>query len=131
MHNSYTNFLKLVAIVCIVIDHIGKIFFPENMVMAIIGRIVFPLFSYCVAVGCLYTKNTKKYIIRLLSFAVISQPFFVLAFHPTWTGFWENILVSNIFFTLVAGVLAVNALMNIKTLVDATDCCRNGTFNRS
>ena len=97
-----------------VIDHIGKMFFPDNMVMAIIGRIAFPLFAYCVVVGCLYTKNTKKYIIRLLSFAVISQPFFVLAFHPTWSGFLENILVSNIFFTLVAGVLAVNALMNIK-----------------
>jgi len=112
--NIDTNFLKLIAIICMVIDHIGKIFFPNNVVMAIIGRIAFPLFAYCVAVGCLYTKSINKYILRLLVFAVISQPFFVLAFHPTWNGFFENFLVSNIFFTLVAGVLAVNAMMNLK-----------------
>ena len=112
--NLDTNFLKLIALICMLIDHVGKIFFPESMVMLIIGRIAFPLFAYCAAVGCLYTKNTKKYILRLLIFAVISQPFFVLAFHPTWNDFRENLLVSNIFFTLVAGVLAVSALMNIK-----------------
>ena len=112
--NLDTNFLKLIAIICMVTDHIGKIFFPENMIMAIIGRIAFPLFAYCLVVGCLYTKNTKKYILRLLIFAVVSQPFFVMAFHPTWESFWENILVANIFFTLIAGVFAITALMDIK-----------------
>lgn len=113
--NLDTNFLKLVAIICMVVDHVGKIFFPDNMVLAIIGRIAFPLFAYCLVVGCLHTRNFKKYILRLSIFAVVSQPFFVMAFHSTWEGFIENILVVNIFFTLVAGVLAVSALMDIKT----------------
>lgn len=97
-----------------VIDHVGKIFFLDNMVLAIIGRIAFPLFAYCLVVGCLHTHNFKKYILRLSIFAVVSQPFFVMAFHSTWEGFVENILVANIFFTLVAGVLAISALMDIK-----------------
>lgn len=82
--------------------------------MAIIGRIAFTLFAYCLVVGCLYTRDFKKYILRLSIFAVVSQPFFVMAFHPTWEGFTENILVANIFFTLVAGVVAISALMDIK-----------------
>jgi hypothetical protein len=114
LQNLDTYFLKLVAIISMVIDHTAKIFFPNDMALAIIGRIAFPLFAYCLVVGCLYTRNFKNYILRLSVFALISQPFYVMAFHHTWEGFVENILVANIFFTLVAGVLAVNALMNIK-----------------
>lgn len=112
--NLDTNFLKLIAIICMAVDHVSKIFLPGNMVLAIIGRIAFPLFAYCLVVGCLYTSNVKKYILRLSIFAVVSQPFYIMAFHSTWEGFIENILVANIFFTLVAGVLAVSALMDIK-----------------
>lgn len=112
--NLDTNFLKLVAIISMAVDHTMKNFFPDNIALAIIGRIAFPLFAYCLVVGCLYTRSTKKYIGRLFAFAIISQPFFVMAFHPTWESFIENILVLNIFFTLIAGVLVINALMNIK-----------------
>jgi hypothetical protein len=112
--NLDTNFLKLVAIISMVIDHFGKIFFPENIVLGIIGRIAFPLFAYCIVVGCLHTSDFKKYILRLSVFAVVSQPFFNMAFHPTWEQFWQEFFVVNIFFTLIAGALAVKALMNIK-----------------
>lgn len=112
--NLDTNFLKLIAIVSMTIDHFYKAFWPDNFILALIGRMAFPLFAYCLVVGCLYTRSIKKYLLRLSIFAVVSQPFFVMAFHPTWQGFVENILVANIFFTLVAGVLVVSALMDIK-----------------
>lgn len=112
--NLDTGFLKLIAIISMAIDHVGKIFFPDNILMAIIGRIAFPLFGYCLVVGCLYTSNYKKYILRLLVFAVISQPFYNMAFHPSWEEFLQEFFSVNIFFTLIAGVLAVNALMEIK-----------------
>lgn len=97
-----------------VLDHVGKIFFPDNMVLAIVGRIAFPLFAYCLVVGCLYTRSIKKYLIRLGIFALISQPIFNMTFHPTWQQFLEELFSVNIFFTLGAGVLAVCSLMDIK-----------------
>lgn len=112
--NTDTNFLKLIAIICMAVDHVGKVFFPQNIVMGIIGRVAFPLFAYCLVVGCLYTSNFKKYILRLAIFAVVSQPLFNMAFHPTWQEFLQEFFSLNIFFTLVAGVLAVRGLMNIK-----------------
>lgn len=112
--NLDTNLLKLIAIICMAADHVGKIFFPDNMVLAIIGRIAFPLFAYCLVVGCLYTRSIKKYLIRLGIFALISQPIFNMAFHPSWQQFWEEFFTVNIFFTLGAGVLAVSALMDVK-----------------
>lgn len=112
--NLDTNFLKLIAIISMLIDHVGGVFFPDVMIFGIIGRIAFPLFAYCVVVGCLYTHDIKKYILRLGIFAVISQPFFNMAFHPTWEQFWAEFFSVNIFFTLIAGVLAIKALMDIK-----------------
>lgn len=96
------------------IDHVSKVFWPNNIIFAMIGRIAFPLFAYCLVVGCLYTRNVKKYILRLTIFAVISQPIFNMAFHPSWEQFLQEFFSLNIFFTLIAGVLAVNALMNFK-----------------
>ena len=41
--NTDTGFLKLIAIVTMLIDHMGAIFFPQYRVMRIIGRIAFPV----------------------------------------------------------------------------------------
>ena len=57
--------------------------------------------------GLLYTHDVKRYLGRLAAFALISQPFYVLAFHPhDWmTGMnWAN---WNIFFTLFLSLLAM------------------------
>ena len=55
------------------IDHTGHIFFPDMMILRIIGRLSLPLFAYCIAQGYQSTGNLKKYILRLLLFAVIAQ----------------------------------------------------------
>ena len=64
--------LKLVAILSMLTDHIGLFFFPQIEIFRVVGRIAFPLFAFGVAVGCYYTKNIKKYTIRLLVFALFS-----------------------------------------------------------
>lgn len=112
--NLDTNFLKLVAIFSMLVDHVSKIYFPDNMVFAIFGRIAFPLFAYCSVVGCLYTHDIKKYLLRLGIFGVVSQPFFNMAFHPSWKQFWDEFFSLNIFFTLIAGVFVITGLRNIK-----------------
>lgn len=68
------------AAVLMVIDHIGAIFFPSQIVLRLIGRLSFPLFAYGIAQGVTYTSNFLKYIIRIFLAAVISQPIYVMAF---------------------------------------------------
>ena len=80
--NLDTDFLKLIAIVSMLIDHIGGAFFPEVGIFRWIGRLAFPIFCYCLTVGLLYTRDVKKYLLRLGVFALVSQPFYILAFHP-------------------------------------------------
>lgn len=76
--NTNTSWLKIIALITMTCDHIGKMFFPKITILQIVGRIAFPLFAYCLAVGCIYTYDIKKYASRLLLFAIISQPFYIM-----------------------------------------------------
>ena len=38
--------LKMIAIITMVIDHVGAVLFPMNMMFRYIGRISFPLFVF-------------------------------------------------------------------------------------
>ncbi|NLH02388.1 MAG: fimbrial assembly protein, partial [Clostridiales bacterium] len=49
--------IKMLAIVTMLIDHIGAIFFPQIPLFRIIGRLSFPLFCFFIAQGVLYTSN--------------------------------------------------------------------------
>ena len=81
--NTDTGFLKLIAIVTMLIDHMGAIFFPQYRVMRIIGRIAFPIYAYCLTVGCVYTHDMLRYVQRVVLLALIAQPIYVVAMHHT------------------------------------------------
>lgn len=110
--NLDTNFLKLIAILSMFIDHIGGAFFPEVGWFRWVGRLAFPIFCYCMTVGLLYTRDIKKYLFRLGLFAVISQPFYILAFHPH--DFFAQFTNWNIFCTLFLSLLAMYGLKERK-----------------
>jgi hypothetical protein len=72
--------LKIIAIVTMVSDHVGKILYPDLLLLQIIGRLSFPLFAYLVVLGVESTKKPRKYMVTLLVFALISQVPYYLAF---------------------------------------------------
>jgi len=110
--NLDTDLLKLIAIASMLVDHIGGAFFPESGVFRWIGRLAFPIFCYCMTVGLLYTHDIRRYLGRLGLFALVSQPIYVLAFHPhNWQTEWTN---WNIFFTLFLSLLAMYGLKERK-----------------
>lgn len=76
--NTDTNLLKLVAMIAMLIDHAGKMLFPQYRIMRVIGRIAFPIYAYCLTVGMVYTKNPLKYLKRIVLLALISQPFYAV-----------------------------------------------------
>lgn len=92
------NLLKWIALITMLIDHIGAILFPSVVWLRIIGRIAFPIYAYLIAEGSIRTGNKKRYSIRLLQFAFISQIPYILAF---------NSITPNILFTLVIGLIFI------------------------
>ncbi len=81
--------LKTVALIAMLLDHIGYILgndawgiLPFNSIyLRLIGRIAFPLFAFSVANGWKYTKSRSKYFENLCLFAIISQIPFTLTFY--------------------------------------------------
>lgn len=105
--NTDTDFLKIVAVVTMLADHIGRILFSDVLFFEVIGRLSFPLFAYCLAVGAFYSKNLNKYAWRLFFFAIISQPFYLLALD-------RSISYLNVIFTMLFGLLAIYGLKEKK-----------------
>lgn len=73
MNRSTANLIKIVAMVTMLIDHIGAILYPEIFFLRIIGRIAFPLFAYLLVMGFRHTGNINRYLLRLFLFGLISQ----------------------------------------------------------
>ncbi len=97
--NTFT--LKMIAIVTMLIDHIGHVFFPELTALRMIGRISFPIFAYLLAEGFFYTKDVKKYMMRLGAFALLSEMPYDLAI----MGQDFDFSYQNVFFTLFFSIL--------------------------
>lgn len=95
--------IKLIAIITMVIDHIGLFFFPGNIYFPLIGRLSFPLFAWLIANGAYHTHNSSLYLKRLLLCAVISQVPFFLASRLIDPTFW----LLNAVFTLSMGLTAI------------------------
>ena len=63
--------LKLIALITMIIDHIGL--FWNIDIFRVVGRLSFPIYCFLISKGINKTKNIKKYMIRLLFLAIISQ----------------------------------------------------------
>lgn len=99
--------LKAIALTTMIIDHYGAIFHSDIVIYRIIGRLAFPIYCFLLVEGYFHTSNFKKYAIRLLIFAFISEIPFDLAFYNE-IGFVHQ----NIFFTLFIGLFAIYFIDN-------------------
>lgn len=100
--------LKMIAIITMVIDHVGAVLFPMNMMFRYIGRISFPLFVFLLVEGSIHTRKIRKYELRMFLFAFISEIPFDLAFSNEIV----NIHSQNVFWTLGIGLVMLDLIQN-------------------
>ena len=94
--------LKIIAIISMFCDHLGDAIFKGFSYFNYIGRIAFPIFAFQISEGYIHTKNLKKYLIRLMVFALISQIPYIL-----FLSLYSRGVRLNVFFTLALGLIAI------------------------
>lgn len=53
------NQLKIIAMITMLIDHIGVNLFPSVTILRVIGRLSFPIFAYMIAEGAVIPATGK------------------------------------------------------------------------
>ena len=87
--------LKIIAVISMLVDHIAatglffKIYEGDMSIqiyrlMRMVGRLAFPIYIFLLVEGFVHTKNIKKYIIRMMLFAIVSEVPFDLAFSDSF-----------------------------------------------
>ncbi len=100
--------MQWIAMLTMLIDHIGYVFFPDEMLWRTIGRIAFPIYVYALVQGHLHTSNKLKYGIRLFIIALVSQLPYEFAFDTTRL---------NVVGTLFIAALVLNILDRISSKI--------------
>ncbi|MDY8045582.1 TraX family protein [Paenibacillus polymyxa] len=93
------------AMLTMLIDHVGLVFFPTDPAWRIAGRLAFPIYAYALYLGYTHTRDIRSYMLRLLGLALISQVPYMLAF---------DVLRPNVIWTLLASLLTLAAASRLK-----------------
>lgn len=110
-----SNMLRILAMAFMICDHLWAKVVPGNDWMTYVGRMTFPIFAFMISEGFIHTSNLKKYILRLLAFAVISE----IPFNLFYGGSWFYPYHQNVMFTLLFGLLAIMLIDKAKKNRDA------------
>ena len=102
--------IKFLAIAAMTIDHIALVFVPSDSilyyVMRLIGRLTAPLMTFMLTEGYRHTRSRTRYLLRLVIFALISQPlYFRLAFGRAPDSILEYFTHWNVMLSLAIGLL--------------------------
>lgn len=80
-----SNALKTIAVIAMTVDHIAWLLFPNYpheflpVLLHIVGRLTCPIMCYFIAEGYHYTRDVRKYTVRLFVFALISHFAYIFA----------------------------------------------------
>lgn len=117
-----SNHLKLIAIIAMTVDHAADLIFPGfqshpvALVLHIIGRLTAPIMWFFVCEGFFYTKNLRKYLLRMGIFAVVSHFAYCFAFGINMVPFSSGVfnqtsVIWPLFWAIVALWLLNSATM--------------------
>lgn len=101
--------LHIIAMTFMLMDHLWATLLPAQDWLTCIGRIAFPVFAFMTVEGYFHTHNLKKYMLRLLLFALISE----IPFDLMYGGTWFYPIHQNVIWTLLMGLLGIHLMETV------------------
>ena len=106
------NQLKIIAMISMVIDHVGLMFFPKIMIFRYLGRLALPIYAYMIAEGCRYTKNRKRYLGLIVAMAVVFQLVYLVFMKSIYQGILVNFSLS------IVTIYAIDSFIKNKKVIN-------------
>ena len=101
--------LHIFAMTFMLMDHLWATLLPAQDWLTCIGRIAFPVFAFMTVEGYFHTHNLKKYMLRMLLFALISE----IPFDLMYGGTWFYPIHQNVIWTLLMGLLGIHLMETV------------------
>ena len=111
--------IKVIAIIAMTLDHIAYTFLPvgtaPHYLLHFVGKTTAPIMCFFLAEGFRHTHDKKKYLLRLLLFAVISQPaYYIFIYGTAPTSIFHFIRSMSMMVSLMLAFICLLILTNEK-----------------
>lgn len=102
--------LKVLAMALMLCDHMWATVLPDIGWISNLGRLAFPIFAFQIVEGFYQTHDRKKYIRRMLVFALISE----IPFDLMTSGVWFYPFHQNVMVTFLIGLLMLSWMERVR-----------------
>lgn len=107
---EFTSFsLHILAMASMFCDHLWATNALQSPWLTCIGRIAYPIFAFMIAQGYLHTHNVRRYLLRMLLWALVSEiPFDLMYNGLPFYPYHQNVMFT--YCIALAGLWAMDAL---------------------
>ena len=95
--------LHIIAMTLMLMDHLWATLLPAREWLTCAGSVAFPIVAFMAVEGYFHTRSFKKYILRMLLFAVLSE----IPIDLMYGGTWFYPVHQNVLWTFLLGLLGV------------------------
>lgn len=102
--------LHVLAMALMLCDHLWATLLPAQEWLTCVGRLAFPMFAFMAVEGYFHTRSFKRYALRMLVFALLSE----IPFDLMYGGTWFYPVHQNVIWTLLIGLLGIRAMEAVR-----------------
>ena len=106
--------LHIIAMALMLCDHLWGTVLGNYRWLTAVGRIAYPIFAFMIAEGFYHTRSVKKYMKRMLLWALISE----IPFNYMMSGRWYGPFHQNVMWTFLEALLLICLAEKLKKLID-------------